>query len=74
MKISYMLDLLTMRYYKDIQNSKKKAIEELPSTVDSQIIEEAIDTFWNNLNKEGNEKSAMEATINQLFVSIAKKL
>jgi hypothetical protein len=73
-KISYMLDLLTMQYYKDIQNTKKKVIEDLPKIVDPEIVEEAVNTFWNNLNKEGNERLAMEETINKLFVSIAKKV
>jgi hypothetical protein len=73
-KISYLIDLLTMRYYKDIQNTKKKTVEDLHKILDDNLIEETVNVFWNNLNKNGNEKLAMEVAVNELFVSIAKKL
>lgn len=73
-KISYLIDLLTMRYYKDIQNAKKKTVEDLHNILDDELIRKTVETFWNNLNKNGNEKLAMEVAVNELFVSIAKKL
>lgn len=63
-----------MRYYKDIQNAKKKTVEDLHNTLDDELIRKTVETFWNNLNKNGNEKLAMEVAVNELFVSIAKKL